>query len=255
MNLVTLTECPVCREEVFVDRYPFEYDDDHWKIKSQYVECQECKHGFINPRPSDGDYEREYTTGEYRTYHVGEQGDPRLEEWLSDHNRAMRACGVIDAAKQQSFITTTRTLDFGGGLGILAYLVKTNYQQYVSVVEPYERWSRFAIPYVDEVVTKLEDVKSKSFDLIAVCHVLEHTLYPVETLKSLYPYLITGGAIYIEVPVFGPAIYHPQVFTPGSLQRAIEFSGYRLLANGLLTFPGEKQPDSHWALVSKAPEE
>jgi 2-polyprenyl-3-methyl-5-hydroxy-6-metoxy-1,4-benzoquinol methylase len=254
-QLITLDKCPVCGEGEFVDRYPFEYNDDHWKVKSQYVECRECGHGFINPQPSDDDYDREYLSGEYRNYYVGEQGEPRIDEWLSDHNRAMRACGVIDAGRSQSLLFTTRTLDFGGGLGILAYLIKINYKQHVSMVEPYEKWSRYAVPHVDEVVKSLDELKTKTFDLITVCHVLEHMTHPVQTLISLYPYLVTGGAMYIEVPAFSPSIYHPQVFTPESLQRAVEFSGYRLLANGLLTYPTEEQPDSHWVLISKALEE
>lgn len=253
MNLVTLIECPICKQMEFVDRYPFKYDDDHWNIESQYVECKECKHGFMNPRPSDQDYHNEYFGGDYRKYYCGE-GGPKMREWLSDHNRAKRYCGIVKSGVEQSLISATNVLDFGGGLGIISFLLNYNFKSQCTIVEPNAQWRSYAEPYVIQSVSTLDEVTTGPFDFIVLSHVLEHMLYPTETLTSLYPHLTTEGTILVEVPLFSPSIYHPQVFTPKSIQLVAEFAGYRQLANGIL-HEGKAQPDAQWVLMSKALEE
>jgi 2-polyprenyl-3-methyl-5-hydroxy-6-metoxy-1,4-benzoquinol methylase len=207
----------------------------------------------MNPRPSDDDYHEEYFNKKYREYFCG-PGGPKMLEWLSDHNRAIRYCGIVKAGLEQKLITATNVLDFGGGLGIISYLLQDNFKSKCTIVEPNEEWRSYAEPYVIQAVSTLDEVTTGPFDFIVLSHVLEHMLYPTKTLIDFHPHLVTGGTILIEVPLFSPSIYHPQVFTPKSMQLVVELSGFRAIGNGLL-HTGKSQPDGHWVLISKVLEE
>lgn len=83
--------------------------------------------------------------------------------------------------------------------------------------------------------------KEKPFDLIILCHVLEHLIYPDQVIIELHQIVKDGGIIYIEVPnlmkPFAPKCYfsfeHVNYFTPISLANLMGLNGYAV--DSLLT--------------------
>lgn len=243
---VKVEACPICGEGDFVDRLPFRSETSGFE--GTYQECKECGHGTLNPRPTDEEYYKMYYEGAYRS--LLESSYPRIRDWCSDHNRAMRAMGILDASKKQGLINATKVLDFGSGLGILSFLVRTNWGAECTLVEPDQLWGQFSKEEGFDVYQDLSLVVDKKFDLILVSHVLEHMTEPYAVMKSLIRLLAPAGTIYVEVPTFGPSLFHPQVFTPRSLQWMMEFLGVRLIANGGLNYQGEPN-DAHFIIVGK----
>ncbi len=76
--------------------------------------------------------------------------------------------------------------------------------------------------------------KEKPFDLIILCHVLEHLLQPDKVIKELGDLLSEEGVVYIEVPnllkPYAPKCYfgfeHVNFFTPTSLANIAEANGF-----------------------------
>jgi SAM-dependent methyltransferase len=78
--------------------------------------------------------------------------------------------------------------------------------------------------------------KEGPFDLIILCHVLEHLISPDEVVKELRGLLTDKGLIYIEVPnlckPYAPKCYfcfeHTNFFTPTSLVNFLSVNGFSL---------------------------
>jgi len=78
--------------------------------------------------------------------------------------------------------------------------------------------------------------KEEPFDLIILCHVLEHLVYPDEVIRHLRGLLSDQGIIYIEVPnlmkPYAPKCYfsfeHVNFFTPVSLANIAASNGLTL---------------------------
>lgn len=84
--------------------------------------------------------------------------------------------------------------------------------------------------------------KEKPFDLIILCHVVEHLLHPDKVIKELGSLLSEEGIVYIEVPnlmkPYAPKCYfgfeHVNFFTPTSLVNMAQANGFAV--DDLLTF-------------------
>lgn len=84
------------------------------------------------------------------------------------------------------------------------------------------------------------DGKSNVFDVITICHVIEHVHEPLETLVDMYRLLKPGGQLWLETPniesvghnYFGrnwrglEPPRHLAVFSPRSLRMALERAGF-----------------------------
>lgn len=75
--------------------------------------------------------------------------------------------------------------------------------------------------------------ESKQFDLVVLCHVLEHLPQPVQALSTVRNRLGERGLLYVEVPNY---YGHPSVefahnfcFTPLSLRNTLGAAGFRIL--------------------------
>ena len=246
MKTIEIRKCPVCGQEPRIDRVP--YKSDHVDFETMYVECKECGHGYMKVRPTDEEYHEMYFGGKYREWLSN--GQPKINDWLSDHNRCMRAVGYLVQAKSQGLINMTQVLDFGSGLGIIAYLLKVNFNLKVEVVEPNTEWRKYVEQEGIKGYNSIEEVTNR-YDMIVVSHVLEHMTDPITTMLQLGDKLAAAGSLYIEVPIFSPSLFHPQVFTTRSLQWLAEYTGYRLTGRGELNFQGEKN-DSHYLFCSRS---
>jgi SAM-dependent methyltransferase len=130
-------------------------------------------------------------------------------------------------------------LDIGSGFGIWPYELKRN-GWHIVCVEPNRESSKFINSSLQ--ITCHNEFYSTSkygkFDVISIVHCLEHLRDPKQVLKTFSKDLLhPNGKLFIEVPDAREFSYLPQdhdefnschlfMFTPSTLCRLIELSGY-----------------------------
>lgn len=108
-------------------------------------------------------------------------------------------------------------------------------------VDPSEKCVELSRKYYDvRVIKGFFDAgllqKEKPFDLIILCHVLEHLVHPDQIIKELTGLLSKQGLVYIEVPNLlkphAPKCYfgfeHVNFFTPTSLTNVVSVNGFSM---------------------------
>jgi SAM-dependent methyltransferase len=204
------------------------------------VKCNECGLVFLNPRPTQKAigyyYPPDYLAYEKVSYeNVGIMGRGQgkfafLKNWIKKtileeyYNYDLRDSGRIKITHNvfkkilvSPFVSTYRrmyyrtipfsdkgrVLDIGCGNGsYLAWLKALGWE--VRGVEPDEASAKFAAEEygVDIFCGDLLDAHypASSFDCITMWHSLEHSHYPLETLKEIYRILKPQGCLVISVP-------------------------------------------------------
>ena len=98
------------------------------------------------------------------------------------------------------FFKSRRVLDFGCGQGSLLKKVKASgITDQLFALEP-DRACREALQEEFNVFADIEEIPDSSLDVITLFHVLEHIKDPLVVLNQLYPKLVDGGKLIIEVP-------------------------------------------------------
>jgi len=118
--------------------------------------------------------------------------DPRAIKVRQEHlEKMLKAEHVWDEIRT--------ILDFGGDRGqfIPAPLIAEKWVYEISSVEP--------IPGV-RACSRLEDLGGRSFDLVMLCHVLEHAMDPAALIRTNASLLSQGGILYVEIPLERPHI-------------------------------------------------
>ena len=81
-------------------------------------------------------------------------------------------------------------------------------------------------------------LKGNRYDFIIACHVLEHTVHTIQTLKEWHRLLKVGGTLAIAVPNgesvntedLGDSLYgHVQLFSSKTLSNFLEFVGFKII--------------------------
>lgn len=204
--------------------------------------CDACRHRWLTPRPSQKGVDLLYSSEfyfepedlpEYATF----------AEQRADHFRD-RAKKMVDAKPGLSLLDYgSATGDFvaaAAAVGAQAYGIEVSADARAIAMD---RGIRLHAPNEEHLLPK-------SFDAIHMNHVLEHMPDPVEHLKWCRSRLTPGGLVCIEVPhqfdndtdrlrrAMGAggqqdkfdafSVHHTQFFTPKSLRRAVESTGFQI---------------------------
>ena len=217
--MITLTECPVCGYGPSVPNanvlspLKMDYFGHPAGVVVRYDRCTTCGTVFQNPRMSDEDLMRWYTSGEYRriTGSVETVDADELE-------RAQRIASYG--------FRPNRHLDIGSSRGFL--LREIGAAQQVGV-EWNADWNRNP----DAAILKEIPGEGK-YDLITLIHSLEHVTNPRDVLGRLGGLLAEDGVIWIEVPSLeskgGPyRLSHTFFFELSSLMFMAGLAGLSLL--------------------------
>ena len=124
-------------------------------------------------------YEPKYSAKFYESDGYVERRKKELNEFLQ---------GIIDNN------TIHMLLDYGGDEGQYIPDWFNNAEKYVFDISGKQ--------VKDDIIllTDLNEVRKKRFDLVMCCHVLEHVLEPIEIIKNMVGVLKKKGYLYIEVP-------------------------------------------------------
>jgi 2-polyprenyl-3-methyl-5-hydroxy-6-metoxy-1,4-benzoquinol methylase len=91
-----------------------------------------------------------------------------------------------------------------------------------------------SLPYVN-IVSKLDDLSERSFNLVSCIHVLEHLEKPSKFLWKLKRYMAYKGILFIQVPYFkrNPmellTVDHASHFSIPALRLLLESSGWKVI--------------------------
>ena len=189
-------------------------------VMTRYCACRDCHLIFQNPRLSDIELGKFYSTGYYR-----QTINATPEE--VDGGELHRAKVDVEIIKRHIGEVKSH-LDIGCGHGYL--LNEVGSPRRVGV-EP-------EVNYVKvediEIYPEMNKVPYKSFDLVSAIHVLEHVPYPLDYLKGIVKFIGKDGYLVIEVPTWKspggplrfPHLYH---FEPDVLKAICKQVGLNVI--------------------------
>lgn len=191
-----LNLCPVC-EGKSLDA--FMTVDDHFLSleKFELVKCANCSFVFTNPRPKAAELQKYYESEDYFSHSKKKKGlITFLYDMVKKHS----------LSKKYSLISNYKSggniLDIGCATGeFLNFFTQKGWE--TMGIEPAENPRNFAIEnYGLDVKPEesLDALKSKSFDVITMWHVLEHVPDLNERIQQIRKLLKPDGLLLVALP-------------------------------------------------------
>ncbi|MBC8104807.1 MAG: class I SAM-dependent methyltransferase [Cytophagales bacterium] len=204
------------------------------------VRCLRCGTARLDPRPSDAEMSRHYTTETYARAEDRDGAPSELARRLNEYNRRLAARA---AASLNRPVSESRTLDVGCGDGrFLAAMIALGGQAEGLETDPVAAAlaRRRTGGQIHEAPLEQASLPGASFDLVSLLHVLEHVPDPRVTLIEAKRLLKPGGTLLLALPnagsleasVFGSTWYpldlprHFWGFSPRTLARLVEECGF-----------------------------
>lgn len=204
--------------------------------------CGSCGFIFLNPRLTGPEMEAKYrAASELESASRRAQKRPALKK----EERAARIFDLLSGINRAP-IESRRVLDYGGAEGhnLVPFTGRNEcfLLDYMSFELP-----RGALRLGDDV----EDLGADDlFDVILLCHTLEHVVEPQAMVDALHAHLAEGGFLYCEVPlgcfrewrVLKEPLTHVNFFGEESLFKCLERAGFQVI---------HLSTDFHWVLRSR----
>jgi len=201
--------------------------------------CEGCGHVQQlreQPQATNADFQEQYFDGEFAA-----QADffTRIYEALNSRRRLNDLRAVLP---------TGRVLEVGVGRGgFLVALRRAGYRVEgldVSAALCAEIGRRHGLTiHRGTLEAAAEALPGETFDLLVMCHVLEHVELPIRALRAARQLLRPGGMLYVAVPNrlawssrlpgwTGYQPYHAHYFSAASLRRGLEAAGFQVRSEG-----------------------
>jgi 2-polyprenyl-3-methyl-5-hydroxy-6-metoxy-1,4-benzoquinol methylase len=220
---------------------------------SKIVKCRDCGLVFFNPQPS-GEYLRNYYSSQTGYLSSIEEN---LKSFEADSTSWQQTANYILHKIYQHMPEEKgqRILDVGSAYGFFLIFAKKRGLD-VRGLELSTETSRYARHQGIEVWnTSLTDMdlEERSFDIVTMNNVLEHTLDPFAELKKAFSILKPSGILYVGVPNWDSMVSrvdgfswkmkswpnHLFYFTAETLGRMLAESGFKIRES--FTFMGESE--------------
>jgi len=212
-----------------------------------YASCGYCGLIFQNPTATEAEW-AEFYRESYRTIY-NQQTKPTLQE---EALQLARAKVYLEFIRPQSTRPVSSHLDVGCSMGILLQACQSFFGVVRSNgVDPGQAYRDYCkehgLACWESVAMLPADLR---YDLITLCHVLEHVNQPVNFLRNLVScHLADDGLIFIEVPNvrggFAMEIAHPFCFSQKTLQDTCALAGLEILRIYLHGRPKSESPTDH----------
>ncbi|TAE68353.1 MAG: class I SAM-dependent methyltransferase [Bacteroidetes bacterium] len=196
--LENLTNCPVCEHDYFS---PFLVCKDYTVSEKEFqiVACQNCDFKFTNPRPSAEEIGKYYHSDNYISHSNTKKG---ILAQIYQKVRKISLQAKLKHIQKESQLEKGSILDYGCGTGNFLKICQENNWE-VTGIEPEEIARKQAEDLlkinIKENIFETE-LKTKSFDVITLWHVLEHIHLLDETIEKLRELLKPNGILLIAVP-------------------------------------------------------
>ena len=240
----TLLACPVCDSAALTvlepasDIQAFITSGVEFTFHMGLSGCQTCGFIFLNPRATQDEMSRYYSL-QARKPKSFENLDRPYAELLDFQASFIR--------KRWDPKQPQRILDIGAAEGFFLkrLAAECDLPPRLEGIEPgsvYAAAARALLPdaVIYEDVLESTDLPATVYDLVTICHVLEHLLEPVAALRIVRPLLKPDGILHVEVPdvsdippTISPFIHHEHMnsFTPATLRLALERAGFEILVH------------------------
>jgi 2-polyprenyl-3-methyl-5-hydroxy-6-metoxy-1,4-benzoquinol methylase len=235
-DLESVPACPVCggssRELLhagLTDRV-FGTAPGSWDLHR----CTSCRSAYLDPRPTTGSLGRAYTS--YYTHEVGShavvrrQGEVgrRLHDWITGYQNARYGLRKSPASLAGAWIIpalpslkaaadaecrhmprpachSRRLLDVGCGNGDFLEIARQAGWQAQGVDPDPDAAATARVRGFDVRIGGIEEFEDQAgnFDMVTLCHVIEHVPDPPSVLSSARRLLKPGGRLWIETPNLG----------------------------------------------------
>jgi 2-polyprenyl-3-methyl-5-hydroxy-6-metoxy-1,4-benzoquinol methylase len=209
-----------------VDRYGFLQDS---------VLCKRCGLISLNPRLTEAEYAKFYSSDLYRKCYEGEN---YVEEYKKRKYRPETGQAIFDEiVKFKPSLKNLSIIEIGagGGWNLLPFLNTganvTGLDYSPSLVELGREYG------INMQQGGIQAIQGQ-YDVIILNHVLEHFLDPIASLKSIMAHLKDGGIFYIAVPNilnFGMGQLqnaHVWYFSPKTFVHYCGVAGLKMMASG-----------------------
>lgn len=172
--------------------------------EARILQCKNCGLQYISPRPDKEFLDWMYREGYYSS--VIEDRDTWTEKTLQHENEKEKVhlYRLKPIMKMRERYDYKKLLDIGTGAGYFLKLAKDRGFDVLGI-EVSERAAEFArenygIPVLN--VSKVEEAgfEDRSFDVVALCHVIEHMPYPDATLMEINRILREKGLLLVVTP-------------------------------------------------------
>ena len=223
-----LNACPICKN-VHIAPYAMKYAQNFPHV-SRTV-CNTCQIVFANPVASEEELNEFYKN----YYDKGNFGDLQykqktIEQFKFIQNSSKDALIRIDK-NIKHYTGQGNFLDVGFGLGVHLYIAqKLGYKVFGTELD--NDCINFVTPYLPNAQLFHGDLLSAKyennyFDVINICHVIEHLMDPNSYLAELNKIVKPEGVIIVSTPNIGALAY--------KLYRAFNFIQFRvpLIVDGL----------------------
>ena len=201
------------------------------------VICPQCGLAWTDPLPHNP---RDFYQDDYRISYKGTY-TPKPKHILRAGKVALHRHGKIARLLEKKMAI----LDIGSGGGEFAYLLKTLGHD-VQGIEPNKGYADYSIRQygLDVQVGFVQDARfqGKTFELITIWHVLEHTENPFGVLLKLHDLLQPEGMLVIEVPNMEATCQSPKStfheahifnFNPATLQKLAAKAGFTFVEHSM----------------------
>lgn len=239
--MLKIEKCPLCdrgkKEKLYTG-----IDNYYSKKKINYDICCNCSLIFLNPRPTESEYEEMYKTvfqDKRRGITTYEEAIKRLEDKNILEKRKSLLKYFNGLIKKGD-----RCLDIGAGYGQIAKVVKDHFKCEMDTVEPSTLGAEVAKKYLELNAYNLtfEDFigqygNKKQYDFIYSYYVLEHLLDINDFFVRLKKILKPSGKFLAAVPnVYNPDlpldrffhIEHTYYYTPNTIRMFFEKYGFEI---------------------------
>ncbi len=191
-----IISCPICGKEKF-ENYINCIDNTVSKEKFEIVECKSCSFKFTNPRPNEEEIGKYYKSETYISHTNTNKGLVAKLYQLVRKQTLKNKIRLLNKLKPSK----GSILDVGCGTGMFLEICK-NEGWKIEGIEPDTDARRIAEKQLEKKLESniLDSLKDKSFDIIAMWHVLEHIHKLNETIKWVNNHLNSDGYLIIAVP-------------------------------------------------------
>ena len=223
-----LTACPICKSEQ-IGPYAMKYQKG-FPHNSRTI-CKSCGIVFANPVADEQELNAFYKN----YYDKGNFGDLQYKQKTIQQFNTIQSSskdGLLNIDKNIKYYSGNgQFLDVGFGLGVHLYMAqKLGYRVYGTELD--SDCINFVAPYLPNAQLFSGDLLSANyennyFDLINICHVIEHLIDPNSYLLELNRIVKNEGLIIVSTPNIGALAY--QLF------RIVNFLGFKipLIVDGL----------------------
>ena len=192
-----LTNCPVCLHNSLENSK--EVLDHFGNGELFHLDlCTHCQTLITNPRPTQKDIGAYYQTNSYVSH-----GESKGKLFDAIYSNVQKSNLRYKKKLIEKYTEAKSLLDYGCGAGaFLTYMKKQGY--HVQGVEP-DTTARHLASAKLTVHPDLTNIRSETFDVITLYHVLEHVHQLDELMNNLKRMLHTKGTLHIALPNYRSA--------------------------------------------------